>query len=57
MDEQNKYNINLDVRYDHHEVIDVPAIVKSCTEKRFNQTLATVNDSVVRLGIVHGEFH
>lgn len=23
----------------------------------FNQTLTTVNDSVVRLGVLHGEFH
>jgi mannose-6-phosphate isomerase-like protein (cupin superfamily) len=57
MDEQNKYNINTDVKYGQLEVIDVPAIVAACTEKWFNQTLTRVNDSVVRLGIVEGEFH
>ncbi len=55
---QNKnYNINLDIKYDHLELIDVPDIVKHCTEKWFNQTLTRVNESVVRLGIVEGEFH
>lgn len=51
------YRINLDVKYKHLEVIDVLAIMTGCTEKWFNQTLTRVNDSVVRLGIVQGEFH
>jgi len=51
------YNINLDIKYGHLELIDVPEIVKTCTEKWFNQTLTRVNDSVVRIGIVEGEFH
>lgn len=50
MENQNKYNINLDVRYDHLERIDVPAIVAECTDKWFNQTLTRVNESVVRIG-------
>jgi mannose-6-phosphate isomerase-like protein (cupin superfamily) len=57
MDANQKYNINLDVKYPHLEVIDVPAIVNECKEKWFNQTLTQVNDSVVRIGIVEGEFH
>jgi mannose-6-phosphate isomerase-like protein (cupin superfamily) len=55
--EQVKYNINLDVKFGHQERIDIPAIVKNCKEKWFNQTLTQVNDSVVRIGIVEGEFH
>lgn len=51
------YNINLDVKYDHLERIDVPDIVKNTTEKWSNRTLTQVNDSVVRLAIVEGEFH
>jgi len=51
------YNISLDVKYPHLEVIDVPEIVKSVTEKWSNRTLTQVNESVVRLGIVEGEFH
>lgn len=51
------YNINLDVKYDHLEVVDVPDIVKNCKDKWFNQTLTQVNDSVVRVAIIEGEFH
>ena len=57
MDPQTNYNINLDIRYSHLEVIDVPEIVRTCSEKWFNQTLTNVNNSVVRLGIIEGEFH
>lgn len=51
------YNINLDVKYKHHELIDIPEIIASCREKWFNQTLTEVNGSVVRIGIIEGEFH
>ena len=51
------YNINLDVKYDHLELIDVPEIVRNTKEKWSNQTLTQVNDSVVRIAIVEGEFH
>ncbi|MBW7914401.1 MAG: cupin domain-containing protein [Taibaiella sp.] len=52
-----KYNINLDVKYAHQELIDIPEIVDACKEKWWNQTLTQVNDSVVRIGIIEGEFH
>lgn len=52
-----KYNINLDVKYAHQELIDIPEIVDACQEKWWNQTLTQVNDSVVRIGIIEGEFH
>jgi mannose-6-phosphate isomerase-like protein (cupin superfamily) len=51
------YAINLDVRFPPLERIDVREIQESCQEKWFNQTLCRVNDSVVRLGVVQGEFH
>ncbi len=51
------YNINLNIKYNHLELIDVPEIVKSNKEKWFNQTLTQVNESVVRIGIIEGEFH
>jgi mannose-6-phosphate isomerase-like protein (cupin superfamily) len=51
------YNINLDISHDHQQLIDIPAIVAGCSEKWFNQTLTQVNDSVVRIGIIEGEFH
>lgn len=51
------YNIHLDVKYDHLELIDIPHVVQENKEKWFNQTLTQVNDSVVRIGIIEGEFH
>lgn len=51
------YNINLDVAFKHLERIDIPSVVAACTEKWYNQTLTEVNGSVIRLGILEGEFH
>jgi mannose-6-phosphate isomerase-like protein (cupin superfamily) len=54
---ENKYNQQMNVKYKHLELIDVPAIIEENKEKWFNQTLTQVNDSVVRVGIVQGEYH
>lgn len=51
------YITKLNILHDHLETIDVPALVRACTDRWWNQTLCKVNDSVVRLGIVHGEYH
>jgi mannose-6-phosphate isomerase-like protein (cupin superfamily) len=37
--------------------VDVPALVDACTHPWYNQTLCKVNDSVVRLGVLQGEYH
>src|SRR5437899_11257248 len=39
------------------EVIDVQKLAEACTDKWYNQTLCKVNDSVVRLSVVQGEYH
>ena len=57
MEKQFPYTTLLDIRYAHQELIDVPAIVRACKDQWFNETLTKVNDSVVRLGIVEGEYH
>lgn len=57
MEKQAEYNIDLEVKYDHLEKIDVNEIVRNTTLKWSNRTLTQVNDSVVRIGIVEGEFH
>jgi len=51
------YSINLDVKFPPLELIDIHKIQESCREKWSNQTLSRVNDCVVRLGVVQGEFH
>jgi mannose-6-phosphate isomerase-like protein (cupin superfamily) len=57
MSKPDNYNIHLEVKYGHLEIIDIPSIVAACKEQWWNQTLTQVNDSVVRIGIVEGEFH
>src|SRR5258708_37579426 len=57
METQYNYVTKLDVKFNHLELIDVPKMVRECTDRWFNQTLTKVNDSVVRLGIVEGEYH
>ena len=51
------YVTKLDIAFKPLEKIDVPSIVNACTHQWFNQTLCKVNDSVVRLGVVQGEYH
>jgi mannose-6-phosphate isomerase-like protein (cupin superfamily) len=50
------YDIHLDDKYGQMNLVDIPAEI-AANEPWFNQTLTTVNDSVVRLGIVEGDFH
>lgn len=47
----------MNVQFEHLELIDVPKMVEACTHTWFNQTLTEVDGSVVRLGIVEGEYH
>jgi mannose-6-phosphate isomerase-like protein (cupin superfamily) len=51
------YETRLNVQYNPLEVIDEKALSDACTHKWFNQTLCQVNESVVRLGVVTGEYH
>jgi mannose-6-phosphate isomerase-like protein (cupin superfamily) len=57
MDDKFDYVTKLDVKFPHLQRIDIPEMVAACTDKWFNQTLTRVNDSVVRIGIVEGEYH
>ena len=50
------YDIRLDDKYGHLALIDVGAEA-AANDPWFNQTLTTVNDAVVRLGVIHGDFH
>ncbi len=51
------YATHLDIKFGPLERIDVQALVDACTDRWYNQTLCRVNDSVVRLGVVQGEYH
>lgn len=54
---QHPYTTHLNVLFPPLERIDVPALVAACTDRWYNQTLCRVNDSVVRLGVLEGEYH
>lgn len=51
------YETRLDILHEPGELIDVPALVAANTHPWYNQTLCQVNDSVIRLGIVQGDYH
>jgi len=51
------YDTHLDTRFGPLETIDVAALAAACRHPWWNQTLCQVNDSVVRLGVVEGEYH
>jgi len=57
MPEKYNYNQQMNIKYDHLELIDVPEIMAQNKEKWFNQSLTQINGSVARLGIVEGEYH
>ena len=51
------YATYLDIKFPALSVVDVRALVQACTDRWYNQTLCKVNDSVVRLGVLQGEYH
>jgi mannose-6-phosphate isomerase-like protein (cupin superfamily) len=51
------YTTHLNILFPPLEVIDLQPLVDACTDRWYNQTLCQVNDSVVRLGILQGEYH
>jgi mannose-6-phosphate isomerase-like protein (cupin superfamily) len=55
--ERMNYSIHLDRAFGPLELVDVPALAEAVQERWHNQTLVGVNDCVVRLGVIQGEFH
>jgi mannose-6-phosphate isomerase-like protein (cupin superfamily) len=56
-DQQYPYATHLDIKYQPLEIVDVPALIDAVRDRWYNQTLCKVNDSVVRLGVMQGEYH
>jgi dTDP-4-dehydrorhamnose 3,5-epimerase-like enzyme len=56
-DEKYPYVNHMNILYEPLQLIDIQSLVDQCTDQWYNQTLCQVNDSVVRLGILHGEYH
>jgi mannose-6-phosphate isomerase-like protein (cupin superfamily) len=51
------YATYLDVKFAPMSVVDVPGLIAACKDRWYNQTLCKVNDSVIRLGVMQGEYH
>ena len=51
------YATHLNILFPQLEKIDLPSLVGSVTDQWYNQTLCKVNDSVIRLGVLQGEYH
>ena len=51
------YETRLDILHQPLEVIDLQALADACEFQWFNQTPCQVNGSVVRVGIIEGEYH
>jgi mannose-6-phosphate isomerase-like protein (cupin superfamily) len=51
------YDTRLDILHGPLETVDLDAVAATVTHPWFNQTLCRVNESVVRVGIVKGEYH
>jgi mannose-6-phosphate isomerase-like protein (cupin superfamily) len=51
------YATHLNVLFGALEKIELDPLVSAVRDQWYNQTLARVNDSVVRLGVMQGEYH
>jgi mannose-6-phosphate isomerase-like protein (cupin superfamily) len=57
MNDNSKYSIDLEVKFKPLEIIDVSKLIEQSTKKWQNMSLSTVNNSVIRLAVIEGEFH
>ena len=57
MNPEFNYNIDTEIHFGPSELIDLPRIIDECDKRWQNLGLCLVNDSVVRLGVIEGEFH
>jgi mannose-6-phosphate isomerase-like protein (cupin superfamily) len=51
------YETRSNILFKPLEIIDEKKLTDACEYKWFNQTLCQVNSSVVRIGVVEGEYH
>jgi mannose-6-phosphate isomerase-like protein (cupin superfamily) len=51
------YETRLNILHGPLEIIDEKALADASEYDWYNQTLCKVNDSVVRLGVIKGEYH
>ncbi|MGB8983846.1 MAG: hypothetical protein WCC12_18390 [Anaerolineales bacterium] len=56
-DEKYPYVNHMNILYEPLQLIDILSLIDKCPDQWYNQTLCQVNESVVRLGILQGEYH
>lgn len=57
MDQESRYSISTKIEFGPLELIDIPQLIGASKKNWQNYSLCEVNDCVVRLGVIHGEFH
>ena len=55
--EDEKYSISTEIEHGPLELIDITSMIDASKKRWQNYSLCEVNDCVVRLGVIHGEFH
>ncbi|GAB3420187.1 cupin domain-containing protein [Flindersiella endophytica] len=51
------YDVRMEPRFEAGELIDLRPLVEANTARWYNETLCQVKDSLVRLGVLEGEYH
>ena len=51
------YTVKMEPRFAAMELIDIGAVADTVTEQWYNETLCKVDDHLVRLGVLRGEYH
>ena len=57
MKDDSHYSIDTKIQFDYLELIDVKKIIEDSQKQWQNYSLCRVNENVVRIGIIQGEFH
>jgi mannose-6-phosphate isomerase-like protein (cupin superfamily) len=57
MSPERDYSIDTEIRFSPMKLIDIPKLIAGCQKDWQNMSLSRVNDCVIRLGVIKGEFH
>ena len=57
MDPESRYSISTTIEFGPLKLIDIPKLIEASKKNWQNYSLCEINDCVLRLGVIHGEFH
>jgi mannose-6-phosphate isomerase-like protein (cupin superfamily) len=55
--QEDQYSISTGIEFGPLQLIDIPRMIEKSRKDWQNISLCEVNECVVRLGVIHGEFH